>query len=244
MLSLALVAAKPASEWPQRYNAGVTAYRTNDFTSAASAFEQATASTDRALQQRAFYNLGNASYRRGEADPTKAMPLWERALKGYESALAIDPSDADAKFNLDLVKKKIEEFKKQQEQQQEQQQQQQDKQKQDQNKDEKKDQQQQQPQNQPGQQQQQDQKQDQQQQKPEEKQKPEQEQGQQQQPQQQKGEKDQQQPQPQPGQTNNFEQIQARALLDNLREDERNWNFFPEVQMKDVKDSGEPEKDW
>ena len=33
-------------------------------------------------------------------------------------------------------------------------------------------------------------------------------------------------------------------MLDNLREDEQNWNFFPEMQMKDLKDSGEPAKDW
>ena len=38
--------------------------------------------------------------------------------------------------------------------------------------------------------------------------------------------------------------MQATEMLDNLREDERNWNFFPEVQMKDLKDSGEPAKDW
>ena len=36
-------------------------------------------------------------------------------------------------------------------------------------------------------------------------------------------------------------QIEAK---DDLREDERNWNFFPEVQMKDLKDAGEPAKDW
>jgi hypothetical protein len=38
--------------------------------------------------------------------------------------------------------------------------------------------------------------------------------------------------------------MRAAAMLDNLREDERNWNFFPEVQMKDLKNSGEPAKDW
>ena len=109
-----------------RYNNGVTAYRSNDFTSAATAFEQATASPDRALQQRAFYNLGNTAYRLGEADPTKAQPLWERALKSYETALALDPKDEDAKFNHDFVKKKLEELKKQQEQQQQNKQNQQD----------------------------------------------------------------------------------------------------------------------
>src|SRR5437899_10304318 len=85
--------------WPKQYNAGVTAYRSNDFSSAATTFEQATASPDRALQQRAFYNLGNTTFRLGEADPAKAQPLWARAPKSYETALAIDLTDDDAKVN-------------------------------------------------------------------------------------------------------------------------------------------------
>jgi hypothetical protein len=48
----------------------------------------------------------------------------------------------------------------------------------------------------------------------------------------------------QQAQAGNLDKQQAKALLDNLKEDERNWNFFPEVQMKDLKDSGEPAKDW
>jgi Ca-activated chloride channel homolog len=81
-------------------------------------FENATSSTDRALQQRALYNLGNADFRLGQSQPKQAQQLWQRALKSYESALAIDPNDADAKFNYEFVKKKLEELKKQQQQQQ------------------------------------------------------------------------------------------------------------------------------
>jgi Ca-activated chloride channel family protein len=187
--------------WPRQYNAGVTAYRSNDFNSAATTFEQATASPDRMLQQKSFYNLGNTQYRQGEAH-------WERALKSYESALALDPKDEDAKFNHEFVKKRLEELKKQQEQQQQQQQQQEN---QEQQKKE---------------QQQQDSRKD------------AEAQGQ---PKQQK----QEQPgQPQPAQAGNLDKQQAKALLDNLREDERNWNFFPEVQMKDFNEGGEPAKDW
>jgi len=221
-------AAKP--EWPVQYNAGVTAYRSNDFTAAASAFEQATATKERALQQRALYNFGNTSYRLGEADPTKAQPLWEQAVKSYETALALDPKDEDAKFNHDYVKKKLEELKKQQEQQQQQNQKNQDKQdQQDKQQEQKQDQPQ---QSQPNQQQQPP--------KPDQHNQP---QPDKQQPDQQPPKPDQSQPnqQPQPG---NLDKQQAKALLDNLREDERNWNFFPEVQMKNLKDTGEPAKDW
>lgn len=225
-MSLALcLAAAAAVNWPVGYNNGVTAYRSNDFTSATTAFEQATASSDRALQQRAYYNLGNTAYRLGEADPTKAQPMWERAIKSYETALALDPKDEDTKFNHDFVKKKLEELKKQQEQQQKDKQNQQDKQ-QEQKKDKQQQKQQEKKQDQP---QSQEQKQDQEQQKP--------------QPQnQQKPEES--KPQEQQAQPQQLDKQEAKALLDNLREDERNWNFFPEVQMKDLKDSGEPAKDW
>jgi Ca-activated chloride channel family protein len=216
-------AAKP--EWPRRYNAGVTAYQSNDFASAVSGFEQAAASPDHALQQRAFYNLGNTAYRLGEAQPPQAQQLWERAIKNYETALAIDPNDEDAKYNCDFVKKKLEELKQQQEQQQQQQ-------------------------NQESQDQQQ--KNEQSEQKQEQEQKQDQQQPQQDQQEQPDSRRDaearsepqEQKEQQQQAQAGNFDKQQAKALLDELRENERNWNFFPEVQMKDLKDSGEPAKDW
>jgi Ca-activated chloride channel family protein len=239
---LPTVALAKTESWPRIYNDGVSAYRSNDFARAAALFENATASVDRVLQQRALYNLGNTAYRLGEAQPAQAQQLWQRALKSYETALALDPKDADAQFNHDFVKKKLEELKKQQEQQQEQNQKDQQDKKQDQKKDD---------QQQP--------KQDQQQNKPDDKQSDQQQQPlqppqskeqQKQQPAEQ-NQKDEQQKQSQPeqpqdkaGQPENYDKMQAAAVLDNLREDERNWNFFPEVQMKDLKDSGEPAKDW
>ncbi len=224
VLCLAFVAATKSPQWPRLYNEGVTAYRSNEFAAAATAFEQVTASTDRALQQRALYNLGNACYRLGEAQPPQTQQFWQRALKSYESALALDPNDADAKFNRDFVKKKLDELKKQQEQQQQQQDKQQNQQKQ--HEDQKKTDQ--------NQQQQSDKEQSEQQQ--EQQAKPQQPAEASQQPAEQKR-------QAQPGQTNNFDRVQAAVLLDNLREDERNWNFYPELQM-DLKDSTEPAKDW
>ena len=112
------VALAKANPWPQLYNEGVTAYHSNDFSRAAGLFENATASSDRMLQQRALYNLGNTSYRLGEIQKPKAQQLWQRAIKNYESVLALDPNDSDAKFNHEFVKKRLEELKKQQQQQQ------------------------------------------------------------------------------------------------------------------------------
>jgi Ca-activated chloride channel family protein len=221
------------NNWPLFYNLGAAAYKAGRLDEATQAFERAAGAPDPALQQKALYNLGNSWFRIGEAAeqqmPEQALPVYQRSLKSYESALALDPNDADAEYNRDVVKKKIEELQKQQEQQQ---QQNQDQKNEDKNKEENEEQQKQDSQNQSQQQQEQPQQQ------PEEKQTQEQQSQQQEQP----GEKE-QPPPPQPGQTNHFEQFQARVLLDNLREDERNWNFFPELQME-LQEAGEPEKDW
>ena len=233
---LPTVALAKTNPWPQLYNEGVTAYHSNDFSRAAGLFENATASTDRTLQQRALYNLGNVSYRLGEVQKPQAQQLWQRAIKNYESALALDPNDPDAKFNHEFVKKKLEELKKQQQQQNEK------------NQDQKKDDQQKNDQQQQQQNKTED-KQPQQQQQAQEDQKKEKQkhQGAQQkeqsaeQPQESKPE---QPPEPKEVQPQDYGKMAAKALLDNLREEERNWNFFPEVQMKDLKDSGEPAKDW
>jgi Ca-activated chloride channel homolog len=263
LLFLPSVALAGVENWPQLYNTGVTAYQSNDFARAAQLFENATSSQDRLLQQRALYNLGNTDYRLGQTQPKQAQQLWQRAIKSYETALAIDPNDADAKYNHEFVKKKLEELKQQQQQQQQNQKNQQDK-----NQDQKKDQQQQnqeqqnqqqqsqdkQSQQQKEQQQQSQQEQDKQQsQQSQEQQKKDQQKAQQQQQkdEQQQGQQAKQDKQSQPeqqpqesGQPEGMDKMQAAQLLDNLREDERNWNFFPEVQMKDLKDSGEPAKDW
>ncbi len=274
LLLLPTVALARTENWPERYDTGVTAYWSNDFAEASQLFENATSSTDRTLQQRALYNLGNADFRLGQSQPKQAQQLWQRALKSYESALAIDPNDPDAKFNHEFVKKKLEELKKQQQQQQQQkqdqknqqnqqqqnqqqqsQQNQQDKnqdqsQQQNQQQDRQQQQSQQQEQQQKSDQKQSDQqqpKQDQQSQQPADQQKQqEKEKGQQQeqQAQQDKGSPPEQQSQENSGQPEDMDKMQATEMLDNLREDERNWNFFPEMQMKDLKDSGEPAKDW
>ena len=257
LLLLPGVALAKTESWPQLYNNGVTAYQSNDFARAATLFENATSSTDHALQQRALYNLGNTSYRLGQAQPAQAQPLWQRALKDYETALALDPKDGDAKFNHDFVKQKLEELKKQQQQQQNQKNQQ-DKKQDQKNDDQQQQQKQSQQQNKPEEKQSDQQQQQQQPQQSQEQQNQEQKQAEQQKDQQDKQQKDQQEQQQKPeqpeqqrqqqqangGQPQDPDKMQAAALLDDLREDERNWNFFPELQMKNLKDSGEPAKDW
>jgi len=113
-----------------QYNRGVSLYRENKLEDAVAAFGRAPAADPAEIA----YNVGNAKYRLGaataESDPQKALSLYAEALAAYRRAMGANPDDVDAKFNHELVekklaelKKKLEEQKQQQEQNQEQQQQ-------------------------------------------------------------------------------------------------------------------------
>ena len=103
-----------------RFNAGTAAFQARNHEKAIEHFNSALLTDDLALQQRTYYNRGNAQFRFGEetADPKAKMSEWESAIGSFESALKLNPQDADAKHNLDLVKQKLEELRKQQQQEQ------------------------------------------------------------------------------------------------------------------------------
>ncbi|MBI4025046.1 MAG: VWA domain-containing protein [Verrucomicrobia bacterium] len=101
-----------------QFNLGASAYRVSEFEEAASAFQKALQTGDTQLQQHAFYNLGNAQYRVGQptekTNPQQTIQQWQQALQSYDHALKLKPDDADARFNYELVKKKLEQLQKQQ----------------------------------------------------------------------------------------------------------------------------------
>jgi len=101
------------------YNAGAASYRAGAYDAAAKQFSNALKAEDLNLQEAAYYNLGNANFKLGDEveEPDKKMALWTQAVQNYESSLKLNPKDADAQFNRDVVKKKLEELKKQQQQQ-------------------------------------------------------------------------------------------------------------------------------
>jgi len=109
-----------------RFNEGVAAYRAGKHDEAAQAFSTALEGADVELQQRAYYDLGNARFRMGEAaaksQPEQARAALEDSVKAYEGALALDPKDENARFNRDLAKARLEELKQEQQKQQKQQQ--------------------------------------------------------------------------------------------------------------------------
>ena len=105
-------------------NLGAALHKQEDFERAQVAFAKAleTASTE-ADFARAAYNAGNNAFSSEES---------ERALEHYKKALLADPSNLDAKFNYEFVKRKLEEQQQDQQQQQGDDQQQNDEQNQDQ----------------------------------------------------------------------------------------------------------------
>ena len=129
------------------YNAGAAAYGAGDFEKARNHFNSTLASPEAPLplQQRAFYNLGNAMFRLGETteNPDDKAKRWIDALKKYEGAFELSqqlektPDDEDAQFNTDIVKKRLEQLKQQQQQKQQQGDDKQDKENEDKNKQQK-----------------------------------------------------------------------------------------------------------
>ena len=110
------------------YNAGTAAYGAKDFEKARGHFNSTLASPEAPLplQQRAFYNLGNAMFRLGETteNPDDKAKQWIDALKKYEGAYELSQQlektddDEDAQFNSDIIKKRLEQLKQQQQQKQ------------------------------------------------------------------------------------------------------------------------------
>lgn len=94
-------------------NLGAALYRTGDMEQAGIAFSSA-ASMALAPEDlvRASYNAGNAAF--------QAEQL-EQALEHYRRALLNDPSNADAKFNYEFAKRRLEEQQQQDQEQQDQQ---------------------------------------------------------------------------------------------------------------------------
>jgi len=102
---------------PLHFNIGNALYKQQNWEQAMAEYRMTLASQDSALAERASYNMGNTLYRQGN------LP---EAIEAYKKALRIDSEDLDAKYNLELALKKLQETPQQQPQQSEDQQQEQD----------------------------------------------------------------------------------------------------------------------
>jgi Ca-activated chloride channel family protein len=102
-----------------QFNAGTAFYKNKKFDEAVSAFNGALKSKDLDLQEMAYYNRGNAYYKKGAetttTDPQQTLEQWQHAVESYAASLELKPDDSDASYNRNLVQKKIDELKKQEE---------------------------------------------------------------------------------------------------------------------------------
>jgi tetratricopeptide (TPR) repeat protein len=97
------------------YNAGNSLYRMGHATEAIGSFRQALEASAESVSAskpesdvrlRSLYNIGNAYARRAEAEDYKYESL-KSAVRAYEDALVLDPADSDAKWNLELLLRKL-----------------------------------------------------------------------------------------------------------------------------------------
>jgi Ca-activated chloride channel family protein len=123
-------AAKDPKRPELQFNAGSAAYKAGKYAEAAAAFQNTLKSADIPVQQGAYYDLGNSQYRLGEktaqSNPQETIKTWQEAVKSYDAALQLRSDDADAKYNRELVQRKLEALKRQEEKKRQQQQQKQD----------------------------------------------------------------------------------------------------------------------
>jgi Ca-activated chloride channel homolog len=107
-----------------QYNFGTAAYKDGKYNEAIAAFTEALKSTDLDLQDKAYYNRGNAHFRKGEetqdTDPQLTLAEWQNALDSYNASLELKPDDQNAINNKKLGQKRIDELKKKEKMQQKQ----------------------------------------------------------------------------------------------------------------------------
>jgi len=84
------------------YNLGNTLIKRKKYDQAAQSLRQAVSKGDKGLQQSGWYNLGNALFESGK---------YQDAAQAYIQALQLNPADRDAKHNLELAWKKLQEQK-------------------------------------------------------------------------------------------------------------------------------------
>jgi Ca-activated chloride channel family protein len=84
------------------FNAGDAAYRATNYSTALQHYTAALSTPDLQLQAKAYYNRGNVHFRLGQQaqDLDKLEESWQEAIKEYQHAASLNPTDADITFNL------------------------------------------------------------------------------------------------------------------------------------------------
>ncbi len=87
------------------FNQGNAAYKQQDYGKAREHYTQALQTTDRTLEGKVKYNLGNVEYQQALQNlqqPQAAMPHLRSAITYYRDSLDGDPQQQEARYNLEL----------------------------------------------------------------------------------------------------------------------------------------------
>jgi Ca-activated chloride channel family protein len=87
------------------FSAGNALYRMRHYEDAARRYRLAISGASR-LRERGAFNLGNALLRAAENAPERPE-LLRGSIRAYEEALRLEPSDADAKWNLEIALRRL-----------------------------------------------------------------------------------------------------------------------------------------
>ncbi|MBI5666153.1 MAG: tetratricopeptide repeat protein [Nitrospirae bacterium] len=93
------------------FNLGDALYKKGRYKEAIDAFTKALSTDKRDLEAKAIYNLANSKYKLGSqvanSDLNSAIDMYRAALDDYKRAIELKAEDKDAKYNHDLVEKKL-----------------------------------------------------------------------------------------------------------------------------------------
>jgi len=116
------------------FNQGNAAYKQQDYRKALEHYSQALQTSDRTLEGKVKYNLGNVEYQQALQNlqrPQEALPHLRSAMTYYRDSLDVDPQQPDARYNLELSHLLLHKLQQEQQRPPQQQEQQQDAQQQD-----------------------------------------------------------------------------------------------------------------
>lgn len=93
------------------FNLGAALYKQGQYKEAIEATTKALSTEDRELEAKAVYNLANSTYKLGSelaaSDLNSAIGMYRAALDYYKRAIELDEGDKEAKYNHELVERKL-----------------------------------------------------------------------------------------------------------------------------------------
>ncbi|RJR17252.1 MAG: tetratricopeptide repeat protein [Nitrospiraceae bacterium] len=93
------------------FNLGDALYKKGQYKEAIDAFTKALSTDNKNLEAKAIYNLANSKFKLGsqsaDSDINSAISMYREALDYYKRAIDMKAGDKDAKYNHELVEKKL-----------------------------------------------------------------------------------------------------------------------------------------